>query len=233
MKKCLTLYRGTLLVVSLLMLISSLFACASPQPTSTSPTGNIESTPLTVLSVAGGEVLVMKSGASGWVSGEVGMTLGVNDKIKTAAGGHATITFFEGSTIELEGGTEISLSELGLDGTASHIGIGQQIGNTVSRVTKLVDPASSYDVETPVAIASVRGTTMSVSVASNGKTIVGNIEGQVSVTAQGVEVELPEGTTSTVLPGAPPGEPEPTATTPNYRGELSSTTPTATERSQK
>jgi hypothetical protein len=183
-----------------------------PSPSPTTPTTSIESTPLTVLSVAGGEVLVMKAGAAGWVSGEAGMTLGVDDKIKTEAGGHATITFFEGSTIELEGGTEISLSELGLDGTASHIGISQQIGNTVSRVKKLVDPASSYDVETPAAIASVRGTTLSVTVASNGTTVVGNIEGQVSVTAQGVEVELAEGERTTILPGEPPGPPEPTAT---------------------
>jgi hypothetical protein len=202
-----------------------------PSPSPTTPTTSIESTPLTVLSVAGGEVLVMKAGAAGWVSGEAGMTLGVDDKIKTEAGGHATITFFEGSTIELEGGTEISLSELGLDGTASHIGISQQIGNTVSRVKKLVDPASSYDVETPAAIASVRGTTLSVTVASNGTTVVGNIEGQVSVTAQGVEVELAEGERTTILPGEPPGPPEPTATTPQYRGELSS--PTATDKSKK
>jgi hypothetical protein len=197
-----------------------------PSPSPTTPTTSIESTPLTVLSVAGGEVLVMKAGAAEWVSGEVGMTLGVNDKIKTVAGGHATITFFEGSTIELDGGTEISLSELGLDGTASHIGISQQIGNTVSRVKKLVDPASSYDVETPAAIASVRGTTLSVAVASNGTTVVGNIEGRVSVIAQGVEVELAEGERTTVSPGEPPGPPEPTATTATQRGVRLSPTPT-------
>jgi hypothetical protein len=221
--------RLTLFLFLILTPFFSVSACSSPQPTATTsatPPTEIESTPLTILSITDGNVLVMKAGTTNWSKGEAGMTLGVDDKVKTAAGSHATITFFEGSTIELEGGTEIGLSELDLDGTASHIGISQQIGNTVSRVKKLVDPASSYDIETPAAIASVRGTTLSIDVASNGTTVIGNIEGQVSVTAQGVEVELPEGTASTVLPGEPPGPPEPTATTATQRGVRLSPTPT-------
>jgi hypothetical protein len=154
----------------------------------------------------------MKSGDVNWLSGEVGMTLEEDYRIKTGPSGRATITFFEGSTIELEGGTEILLSELNIDGTASQIGIAQSLGRTISRVKKLVDPASSYEVETAAAVAAVRGTTLSVAVDAEGVTVVANIEGLVSVTAQGVEVELEEGERTTVEPGKPPEEPEPTAT---------------------
>lgn len=153
------------------------------------------------------------------------MTLGIDYKIKTEADGHATITFFEGSTIELDGKTEISLAELSMDGTASNIIIEQGLGKTLSRVKKLIDPASGYDVETPTAIASVRGTTLQVSVASNGTTVVGNLEGRVSVIAQGVEVELPEGTTATVLPGEPPRGPVLMSTV-TQKGALPSSTST-------
>jgi hypothetical protein len=81
-------------------------------------------------------------------------------------------------------------------------------------VKKLVDPASSYEVETVAAIASVRGTTIHVYVDETGQTVVGNEEGVVAVTAQGVEVILPEGTHSTIEPGESPGEPEPGITPP-------------------
>jgi len=211
-------YSTTLVGVSVLTLVSSISACGKPSPsdgptpTLTSPTADIDATPLTILSVTGGKVLVMKPGETEWVSGVQGMTLGVDYKIKTQSGGHAAVTFFEGSTIELEGSTEISLSELALDGTASHIGIEQTLGKTVSRVQKLIDPESSYEVETVSAIAAVRGTEFYVSVTRSGTTTVGSTEGEVVVAAQGVEVELAEGERTTVSPGKPPGEPEPDVT---------------------
>jgi len=167
----------------------------------------------------------MRPGEADWISGEAGMTLDEDYKIKTGGGGHATVTFFEGSTIELEAGTEISLAELAIDGTANHITVEQGLGNTISRVKKLVDPASSYEVETASAVAAVRGTTLGVSVALNGATIVTNIDGLVSVTAQGVEVELNEGERTTVEPGEPPAQPEPTATA-TQRAPTISPTPT-------
>jgi len=47
-----------------------------------------------------------------WIPGEIGMKLDVNSEIRTG-NGNATLTFFEGSTIELEPNTDISLAELG------------------------------------------------------------------------------------------------------------------------
>jgi hypothetical protein len=217
MKKYRAVYRIMLLVASLFVILFGLSACkCSPgdelSSSTTTPTAKVTPTPLTMLSIIGGKVLVMKPGDTKWVSGVVGMTLGVDYKIKTEAGGHATITFFEGSTIELEGVTEISLSELSLDGTTSQISISQKIGKTVSQVKKLIDPASDFEIETASAIAAVRGTAFYVSVERNGTTVVGNMEGQVSVTANGVEVMLSEGTRTTVLPGHSPGQPEPDVT---------------------
>jgi hypothetical protein len=226
------IYRIIFMASSLLLLTLCLTACGqkspavNPAPAADSPAGDVASTPLAVLSTVGGSVLVMKSGDTRWLNGETGMSLGPDDKIRTEAGGNAAITFFEGSTVELEAGTEIGLSELGQAGTTTRIRIKQQIGNTLSRVKKLVDPASSYEVETIAAIASVRGTTIHVYVDESGKTVVGNEEGLVAVSAQGVEVILTEGTRSTIVPGEAPGEPEPD-TTPLPSG-TSTVTPTPT-----
>jgi len=217
-KECRNTCRTIFLTASLSALVLSCSACGGPSataettPTVINPTEDNESTALTILSIADGTVLVMRPGETDWISGEAGMNLEEDYKIKTGGGGHATITFFEGSTIELEGGTEITLSELGIDGAATRITVEQGLGNTISRVKKLVDPASSYEVETASAVAAVRGTTLSVSVNVAGITVVTNIEGLVSVTAQGVEVDLEEGERTTVEPGEPPAPPEPTAT---------------------
>jgi ferric-dicitrate binding protein FerR (iron transport regulator) len=209
MKKHRAFYRIMLVMLALFTLIPGLVACGKSAPGLTSPTGTVNATAFTVLSIVGGNVLVLKPGENEWIDGTAGMTLGVDYKIKTGAGGHATITFFEGTTIELDSSTEITLDELDLDGTASHIGIEQSLGKTISRVKKLVDPASSYEIETPAAVASVRGTDFYTSVMSNGVTTVGSMEGTVFVTAQGVEVELTAGLRTTVSPGQAPGVPGP------------------------
>ncbi len=173
-------------------------------------TGKVASSPLTVLSIAGGDVLIMKPGVKDWVKGEEGMTLGVDYKIKTA-NGNATLTFFEGSTIELQSDTEIGLEELTQIGTANKIKMKETIGKTISRVKKLADSASSYEIETQAAVAAVWGTTMYVAVAANGITTVGNVEGSAFVIAQGIETFITPGFHLTVEPGKPAGQQQPGA----------------------
>jgi hypothetical protein len=218
MSKYLTLFRTVLLATLLLMLSVGLTACGqtpkgngSVKP-SNDPTGKIASSPLTVLSIVGGDVLIMKPGEKEWVRGEAGMTLGVDYKVKTKANGNATLTFFEGSTIELKSDTEIGLAELVIAETTNTIKLKQTLGETISKVKKLADPASRYEIETPAAVAAVRGSIMYVTVAQDGKTIVGNMEGLISVIAQGVEVKLPVNTRVTIMPGYPPEQPQSGAT---------------------
>ncbi len=173
------------------------------------PEGTIAASPRSILSIAGGNVFVRKSGSGEWTAGKVGMTLDPGDSVRTDATGTATVTFFEGSTVELSGTTEVSLSELNVaEGTATSIRLKQEVGRTMSRVKKLVDPASRYEIETKAAIAAVRGSTMLVEVALDGTTTVGNVEGAISVIAQGVEVKIPPGQQSVTRPGSPPGQPE-------------------------
>ena len=100
------------------------------------------------------------------------MTLQIGDKIKTDAGGKATITFFDGSIIDLYGDTEISLDDLTSKSSTSSkiIKIGQTIGETNSTIMKLADPASRYEIDTPSGVAAVRGSKMVVQVIADGTT---------------------------------------------------------------
>jgi uncharacterized repeat protein (TIGR01451 family) len=133
------------------------------------------------------------------------MSLEAGDIVKSGDKSNALITFFDGSTIELEAGTEIEVVALGISDTGSTtIRLKQAIGNTISRVTKLVDSASRYEVETPACVAVVRGSVMTVNVIADGTTWVTNNKGDIWVIANGVELQIPEGRKCIVLSGQSP-----------------------------
>jgi hypothetical protein len=167
---------------------------------------------LTILSITEGDVFVMKAGKDDWVEAQVEMELEVGDTIKTGDNSSAEITFFDGSTMELEAGTQIEILSLDLvcDTGITTISLLQTIGDTISRVTEILDPASSYEVETPSGVAGVRGSGVRIRIIfgnphyEDGTTLVTNLEGNIYVIAQGVEVEVPEGQTCIITPGEPP-----------------------------
>jgi hypothetical protein len=170
----------------------------------------VSSTPstLTILSITEGNVFVMNAGTDDWIEAEVGMSLEVGDAIKTSDGSGAEITFFDGSTIELEAGTQIEIDSLDIspDTGATTITLMQTLGTTISRVTKLLDPASSYEIETPTGVAAVRGSTMIVQIIfddliyEDGTTLVTNLEGNVLAIGQGVELHIPNGRQGIIRP---------------------------------
>ncbi len=161
---------------------------------------------LTILSITEGDVSVMKEGTDDWTEVEIGMELEVGDAIKTGDDSGAEITFFDGSTMELEAGTEIEIISLDLacDTGVTTITLEQTIGTTISRVTKLLDPASSYEVETSTGVAGVRGSILIVTVGGNGTTLITNEEGNIYAIGQGVELQIPEGRTGIIVSGQQP-----------------------------
>jgi len=155
---------------------------------------------LTILSITEGEVYVMKEGTDDWVNAGMGIELEVGDGVKTGGNSSAEITFFDGSTMELEAGTEIEILLLDFvcSTGVSTVTMQQTLGTTISRVTKLLDPGSSYEIETPTGVAGVRGSTMIVTVGGNGTTLITNQEGNVYAMGQGVELQIPEGRTGII-----------------------------------
>jgi hypothetical protein len=164
--------------------------------------------PLAVLTKADGSVSVMKAGVTDWTAGETGQTLDKGDTIRVNSDAAAQVTFFEGTTVDLAAGTTLEISELAAGATGTNtIELKQQIGNTISRVTKLADPASRYEIETPAGVAAVRGTVMEISVDPKGTTSIYNRQGSIVASAQGVQVLIPEGSHSVILSGEPPSQP--------------------------
>ena len=161
---------------------------------------------LTILSIAEGDVFVLKAHTNDWIEATVQMELKVGDTIKTGNVSGAEITFFDGSTIELEAGTQIEILSLAVvcSTGVTTITLLQTIGTTISRVTALLDPASSYKVETPSGAAAVRGSVMVVTVGEDGTTWITNVEGNIWAIAQGVELPVPQGQQCIIRPGQPP-----------------------------
>ena len=76
---------------------------------------------LTMLSISEGEVFIMKSGSTDWEEAEVATPLEPGDMLKTDDYSNAVITFFEGSSIELQAGSKVEIVMLdGTDGTGDY-----------------------------------------------------------------------------------------------------------------
>jgi uncharacterized repeat protein (TIGR01451 family) len=157
------------------------------------------------MSMTEGNVFVKKAGTSNWITAQVRMSLVPGDVVKSGNSSGAEITFFDGSTIELEADTELEVVSLAISSTGSKtIGLKQSLGTTISRVNKLVDSASSYEIETPACVAAVRGSEMIVNVIADGTTWVTNVRGDIWVTADGVELQIPPGRKCIIISGQSP-----------------------------
>jgi hypothetical protein len=183
-------------------------------PTATTPaepTGQTGS-----LSSVTGDVQVSRQGAAAWIAATSGMKIWTGDSLKTGSNGYVLITFFDGSVMEVNAGTEISVEELSQSsGGATTVRIQQTIGNTINRVQNLVDSSSTYEVETPAGSAVVRGTIYSVDVNDVGalttcvETIDENdtVEHSVAFSNGGIAVNVIENFVSCCVEGGVPQTP--------------------------
>lgn len=190
------MHRKLLLILVLsILVIPTLIGCDGGQ-----------STPLLIVfSITGGNVSVMKAGTGSWAGAQCGMSLEVGDTIRSSDNSNAEIICFEGTTIELQAGAEIEIASLSITNTGSTtIVLKQTIGSIIFRVTRIIDSASRYEVQTPAATVALRGSATQVSVIENGTTWACNLEGDIWAIAQGVELQIPQGMCCVINPGQPP-----------------------------
>ena len=206
---------GCMALVLVLALLIPLVGCGGGGP----------AVPCKISSLSG-DVQVLKNGSSTWVKATNGMELGVGDTITTGDNGSAKLTFFDGSVMEIKANSEILVNELSTASTGSTtVSLNEVVGSTINRIGKLVDSASKYEVETPAAVAVVRGTVFDLLVQQNGTTTVKAEQDSVSFTASGVTVTVNQGFQSSALVGGKPSTPiaiatpTPTATATSTSGQ--------------
>ena len=163
------------------------------------------------LEVLDGVVAVSHDGNT-FAIGQDGEMLQQGDVIRTGEGAHAVLTFFDGSVIELEPDSEIRVETLQATSAGDLLMTMQQtIGRSWHVVSRTLTPNSKYEVRTPAATATVRGTAFLVSVSPQGVSNIQTTDGVVAMIGGGQEVLVPPGFQSNVLPG---GVPEPTTPAP-------------------
>jgi len=201
-------HRLLYLVAVLTIIISALISpsCSENQPAS-SPSSSSAINQHCTLTIIKGNVRVLTSGSADWVQGSDGMTLIVGTRVNTLLDAKALLTFYNGSTIELDPSTDLEIQKSESDGKSSTIVLKQFLGKTISRVVELVDPGSRYEIQTPSAFALVRGTLFSVEIVGLNNTVVKVMEETVTVGAQGKTVSVPAGYQVTVIFGAAPSTP--------------------------
>ena len=136
--------------------------------------------PKAQLVIESGTVQVKHAGES-WTIAEDSMNLFESDSIKTGENSSATIILFKSSVIRLDSNTEVTIKKLINDEEEKGVTIQQNAGRTWNTVTQ-VSGMDNYDVETPTAVASVRGTSFDYYILSNGSIIINVASGIVNIT---------------------------------------------------
>jgi FecR-like protein len=122
----------------------------------------------------------VKHEGSNWTSAETGMFLFQSDALRTGEDTYASVILFESSIIRLDSNTEILLKKIIQQAETTNITIEQESGRTWNTIQK-ISGIDNYEVQTPTAIASVRGTAFDVNVTTSGSTRISVINGTVNV----------------------------------------------------
>jgi hypothetical protein len=93
---------------------------------------------------------------------DTGKALAVGDEVRTDAHGFGEIAYTEGSLVRLDSNTRYVVTELARDADTHVTRARMDAGRSWHRVEKLSNSKSVYEVETPTAVAAVRGTTFLV-----------------------------------------------------------------------
>jgi hypothetical protein len=198
---------------------------SAPVAAKVQPLGQPPLRPAAVLTLISGNVLT-RFGASGFAPASDGAVLYVGSTVRTGTDARAVITLFEGSTVELEPASDILIEEATLRSGSTIVELAQSIGRSWHVVTHLTTADSRYEVKTPAATASVRGTAFEVAIddtSGTPTTTVTTTEGRVATAdaAASTEVLVTADQTTTVRANTAP---EPPRSAPDAQRVVSVTT---------
>lgn len=135
----------------------------------------------TTLTIISGEVTARASDADAFQAIADGATLHAGMTVRTGPGSYAVLTYFEGSTVSLDPNTTLVIEALEAEPDGSTIiSMREELGRTWHSVAHLLTAGSRYEVKTPTATATVRGTEFEVGVQADP-------DGQIVSTVETVE----------------------------------------------
>jgi hypothetical protein len=167
-----SLFAASAAVVAVALVAAYVFATAGPATAK----------PFATLDILQGDAEVKLEGAEAFLPARDGATLRRGDTVRTGERGRAEIEYFDGSVTRLDVETTFGLTELVSTPQEVRVVGEHASGSTFSRVVELTGSQSRFEVETPSAVASVRGTTFFTQVEAGASELVGVLGGEVLVT---------------------------------------------------
>jgi hypothetical protein len=131
------------------------------------------------------------------------VTVAAGDRIAVHSDSAAQLRLLDGSTVDLFSNTVVEIGELQTTPETFQFRLDMLAGRVLSRVVSLLDVEDRFEISTPSATASVRGTVFTVQVIDEETTFVACEEGFVVVTMGGEEVEVRAGEEVTAQMGLP------------------------------
>lgn len=158
------------------------------------------------ISQTNGDVQIKLSESSSWIKAKRGDVLTTGAQIKTQTGSRAYLETRTNDRVQLFQKTTVELKESSKEKTRIKVLIGR-----MRSLVRYIKQRTSYEVHTPIAVASVRGTEFDTIVDEDGKSTFEVYKGVVGVKdldGIGEEVSLFKNQRTTIERGAPPTPPE-------------------------
>ena len=131
------------------------------------------------------------------------------DVVRASVDGRAVLTFFDGSTLTVDPGSQVRVATLDrLENGGIRVVIEQTLGRSWASVVKLKTPDSKFEIQTPTSTAAVRGTAFETNVERRADGTVAATytadDGQLLVTANaGGQTAVPANTQVQIGQGQP------------------------------
>jgi hypothetical protein len=163
-----------------------------------------------------GTVEVQSPGSDTWESAESAGEINSGDDVRTGDESSVVLSFPDDSKTLMTPHTELRIVRMSHDEESGDqiIILQQQSGRTQNYVQPLPSTGSRFEIRTPAATVTVRGTSFSVEVEDDGTTRVAVSEGRVQVAAQGMTILLDAGQATEVISGSTPSVVVPAPTVP-------------------
>ena len=136
-----------------------------------------------------------------WQPASGGEQLSEGGAVRTESG--ALLRLFDGSTVEVQPGTELALIGLrsAIWGAGRRVTIAQLSGQALYDVPRRIGPLEAFSVRTPSALIVVHGTRFTVSVGNTGETTVAVLAGAVTASAGGSRLPVQAGEAAVISSG--------------------------------
>jgi hypothetical protein len=154
-----------------------------------------------------GKVEAKPAGTKDWQSSKPDLELKPGDLLRTLKGGKVQLLFPGDAVVLIKENSLLDIKALLPEGGGK---VKAVAGDFLFNLGKALSPGSTFEVESPGALAVVRGTIWAEFLTLDGGLLLVSFDNDVELTAGGVTVAVPEGYESEVSPGGTPSDPKPT-----------------------